>query len=51
MLTAWWKHWNTVIFDNASPTSTTLLNTIQSNARSLVLVGTIGLSALIPAAV
>jgi hypothetical protein len=50
MLTVWWlwKHRNAIVFDNAPPNARSLLDTIQSEARSWASAGAVGLQAMIP---
>jgi hypothetical protein len=50
MLTVWWlwKHRNAIVFDNAPPNARSLLDTIQSEARSWASAGAVALQAMIP---
>ena len=52
MLTAWWiwKQRNAIIFDNATPSLSSLLDTIRSEARPWAVAGSFGFRALIPMA-
>jgi hypothetical protein len=52
LLTAWWiwKHRNAVIFNAAPPDTTSLCDTIRSEAWSWAFAGAIGIHALIPTA-
>lgn len=50
MLTAWWiwKHRNAIIFDNANPSVTALLDTIKAEARLWATAGARGLHQMLP---